>query len=70
MTEQTPYAPCSKKGAIRAQIAVELMDTVRAGNLTALIARSADFYGPRTKNSVPDVSSWNRLRKGRRRRGS
>jgi nucleoside-diphosphate-sugar epimerase len=55
MTEQTPAAPCSKKGAVRAEIATELMDQVKAGNLTALIARSADFYGPNTKNGVPNV---------------
>jgi nucleoside-diphosphate-sugar epimerase len=55
MTERTPYAPCSKKGAIRAQIATELMEEVEAGNLDAMIARSADFYGPRTANSVPNA---------------
>ncbi len=46
MTEQTAYAPVSKKGEIRARIATTLMDEVKAGNLTAMIARSADFYGP------------------------
>jgi nucleoside-diphosphate-sugar epimerase len=55
MTEQTPYAPTSKKGEIRARIATTLMDEVKAGNLTAMIARSADFYGPRTKTAVPNV---------------
>jgi nucleoside-diphosphate-sugar epimerase len=55
MTEATPYRPCSKKGEIRARIATALMDEVRAGNLTAMIARSADFYGPNTKNGVPNV---------------
>lgn len=52
MTEKTPYAPCSKKGEIRARIATVLMDEVKAGRLTAMIARSADFYGPDTQNSV------------------
>lgn len=46
MTEQTPNAPVSNKGEIRARIATTLMDEVRAGRLTAMIARSADFYGP------------------------
>jgi nucleoside-diphosphate-sugar epimerase len=55
MTEQTPYAPCSKKGAIRAQIATTLMEEVKAGNLTAMIARSADFYGPNVANSLPNA---------------
>jgi len=55
MTEQTPYAPCSKKGAIRAEVATTLMGEVAAGNLVAMIARSADFYGPSSANSVPNA---------------
>jgi nucleoside-diphosphate-sugar epimerase len=55
MTEETPYAPCSKKGEIRARIATTLMNEVKAGNLSALIARSADFYGPDTEHGVPNV---------------
>ena len=55
MTEQTPFRPCSKKGEIRAQIATMLLDEVKTGNLTALIARSADFYGPRASTGIPNV---------------
>jgi nucleoside-diphosphate-sugar epimerase len=50
MTEETPVKPSSKKGEIRAQIAGMLLDEVNRGSLTALIARSADFLGP--KNSI------------------
>jgi nucleoside-diphosphate-sugar epimerase len=64
MTEQTPYAPCSKKGVIRTKIATALMDQVEAGNLTAMIARSADFYGPNTKNGVPNVLVFEPFAKG------
>jgi nucleoside-diphosphate-sugar epimerase len=51
MTEETPVNPSSKKGKIRAHLAQMIMDEVKAGKLTALIARSADFYGPGIKNS-------------------
>lgn len=46
MTEDTPINPPSKKGKIRAEIAQMIWDQVKVGKLTALIARSADFYGP------------------------
>ena len=46
MTEETPFRPCSRKGEIRAEIATTLLNEIKAGNLTALIARAADFYGP------------------------
>ena len=55
MTEQTPFNPCSKKGEIRAKIATTLIDESKAGGLVAMIARSADFYGPDTRNGVPNL---------------
>lgn len=66
MTENTPYAPCSKKGEIRAQIATTLMNEAKTGNLTAMIARSADFYGPDAQNGVPNVLVFEPLAKGKR----
>ncbi len=64
MTENTPYAPCSKKGEIRAKIATALMNEVQAGRLSAMIARSADFYGPDTQNGVPNVLVFEPFAKG------
>jgi nucleoside-diphosphate-sugar epimerase len=52
MTESTPYNPNSRKGEVRAQIATTLMDEVKAGNLTGMIVRGADFYGPGAKLSL------------------
>jgi len=46
MTEETPFKPTSKKGNVRAAIAAMLLDEMKEGNIKALIARAADFYGP------------------------
>ena len=51
MTEQTPVNPVSKKGVIRAKILQMLLDRIEEGSLQALIARSADFYGPGIKGT-------------------
>lgn len=51
ITEDCPVNPASKKGMIRKQIADLILQHVNEGKLTALIARSADFYGPGIKNS-------------------
>jgi nucleoside-diphosphate-sugar epimerase len=51
MTEGTPIRPVSKKGVVRSQIARMLLDEVESGHIKALIARSADFYGPSLKNA-------------------
>ena len=46
MTEETPFHPVSKKGRVRAEIANMLLEAMNVGKIRALIARSADFYGP------------------------
>ncbi|WP_207512349.1 NAD-dependent epimerase/dehydratase family protein [Longitalea luteola] len=67
MTEATPFNPCSKKGEIRAAIANQLLQETRAGNLQAMIARSADFYGPiGFKTSVPNLLVIQNLLKGKK----
>lgn len=51
MTEETPVKPSSEKGKVRTEIANMILNEIAKGELTALIARSADFYGPGIKNS-------------------
>jgi nucleoside-diphosphate-sugar epimerase len=55
MIEQTPFTPCSRKGEIRAQIASTVLNEITKGNLIALIARAADFYGPGVRTSVANL---------------
>ena len=67
MTEDTPINPVSKKGLVRTHIANMLMDETKKGNLHALIARSADFYGPSIKNtSVLTETVFNNFSKGKK----
>jgi nucleoside-diphosphate-sugar epimerase len=51
MTEETPIGPSSLKGKVREEVAGRIMQQVATGKLKALIARSADFYGPGIKNT-------------------
>jgi nucleoside-diphosphate-sugar epimerase len=64
MTEETPFNPCSKKGQVRAQIATTLLNEIKAGKLSALIARSADFYGPDARTSVANILVFEKFAKG------
>ncbi len=67
MTEDTPYNPVSKKGEIRAKLANSLMAEVRNGNINAIIARAADFYGPYSeKTSLPGIMVIENLSKGKK----
>ncbi len=62
MTESTPANPVSKKGEIRAGISERILSESAAGNIKALIARSADFYGPDAGNSLLKLFVFDKLR--------
>lgn len=67
MTEESPINPPSKKGEIRAEILRMIMREVEAGKLTALVARSADYYGANIKNtSVLTETVFNPLASGKK----
>lgn len=46
MREDTPVAPCSRKGELRARAAAELLEARARGDLRVTIGRASDFYGP------------------------
>ena len=47
MTEETPFNPVSKKGEIRAKIATQLLNEMKAGNIKAIIAQVGGFLRTR-----------------------
>lgn len=66
MTEASPIQACSKKGEVRQQLHEMIMNEVEKKTLTALIARSADFYGPDNKNSALNMMVVDNLMKGKK----
>lgn len=66
MTEDASILPPSKKGEVRRKLQEMIMEEVKKGNLRALIARSADFYGPDNKNSVLSIMVLDNLMKGKK----
>lgn len=66
MTETSPIHAPSKKGAVRQQLHEMIMNEVENNNLTALIARSADFYGPDNKYSALNMMVVDHFMKGKK----
>ncbi len=66
MTEASPINPPSKKGAVRKEISDMLMAATRGKGLQALIARSADFYGPDNLKSLVTEMICKNLAKGKK----
>ena len=66
MTENSIINPSSKKGAVRKEIADMLLTEVQSGKLIALIARSADFYGPNNDRSFLIEIVYKNIKKGKK----
>ncbi|MBT8377708.1 MAG: NAD-dependent epimerase/dehydratase family protein [Ignavibacteria bacterium] len=66
MTEETPIKPDSEKGKVRAKISQMILEEVEKGNLQAIIARSADFYGPATPLSFVNIMVFDNFKKGKK----
>jgi nucleoside-diphosphate-sugar epimerase len=52
MTEETPARAKDSKGALRAQLANELLEANRAGDCEVAIGRSSDYFGPAGTSSA------------------
>lgn len=66
MTESTPVNPSSRKGKVRERINRLLQDETEKGNLTALVARAPDFYGPGIKNAALNEAVLTPLKQGKK----
>ena len=66
MTEESRVSPASRKGQVRKRISEMLLNAESKGKITALIARSADFYGPDNKNSFVNEMVLKNLAAGKR----
>lgn len=66
MTEETVINPPSRKGDVRKRISEMLMTASREGLIKALIARSADFYGPDTQNNFITQMVLKNLKDGKK----
>jgi nucleoside-diphosphate-sugar epimerase len=66
MTEESPIKPDSEKGKVRAELNKMIMNEIEQGNLKAIIARAADFYGPNTSPSFVNIMVFENFEKGKK----
>ncbi len=66
MTEESPTKPDSEKGKVRAELNKMIMNEVEQGNLKAMIAKAADFYGPDTPLSFVNIMVFENFKKGKK----
>lgn len=65
MVEGSHLNPPSKKGVVRLAIVERINEAIAKNNLKALIARSADFYGPNSQNGILNILVLDNVKKGK-----
>lgn len=66
MTEDSKLNPPSKKGMVRREVVDMIWDAVKQNRIQAIIARSADFYGPGNDKSVLITTVVDNYKKGKK----
>ncbi|HEY8284689.1 MAG TPA: NAD-dependent epimerase/dehydratase family protein [Chloroflexota bacterium] len=66
MTEDLPYAPVTRKGRLRQQLAEALIAAHTQGQVRAVIGRATDFYGPGVVTSTIGERFFTALLAGKR----
>jgi nucleoside-diphosphate-sugar epimerase len=66
LTEDSPVAPCSAKGAQRAELASELLGACARGDVAVTVARACNFFGPHVVTSaIFGASFYERMLSGK-----
>jgi nucleoside-diphosphate-sugar epimerase len=65
LTEDLPYAPNTRKGAVRARMSEELMEAHSSGRVRVAIGRASDYFGPRVLVSAAGEQIFGRAVQGK-----
>ena len=65
LTEDLPYAPNTRKGAVRARMSEELMEAHSSGRVRVAIGRASDSFGPRVLVSAAGEQVFGRAVEGK-----
>ena len=65
LTEGLPYAPNTRKGAVRAMMSEELMEAHQSGRVRVAMGRASDFFGPRVLASAAGEQVFGRAVQGK-----
>src|ERR687889_367358 len=65
LTEDLPYAPNTRKGAVRSRMSEELMEAHSSGRVRVAIGRASDYFGPRVLVSAAGEQVFGRAVQGK-----
>jgi nucleoside-diphosphate-sugar epimerase len=65
LTEESPFAPVGRKGAVRAKMAAMVLDAMAKQSLNAVICRAPEFYGPGKTQSITNALIFHKIKQGK-----
>jgi nucleoside-diphosphate-sugar epimerase len=66
MTEESRVDPATKKGKVRAELVKMIFDAIEKRRLTAMVTRSADFYGKNVKTGFLNIGVIDNFKKNKK----
>lgn len=66
LTEDTPFAPVGRKGAVRAAMATMVLQEMARGEIPVVIGRAPEFYGPGNTQSITNALVFDKLKMGKK----
>lgn len=66
LTEESPFAPVGKKGAVRKYLAEMLLQEMKTGQIEAVICRAPEFYGPAKTQSITNTFIFDAIKENKK----
>jgi nucleoside-diphosphate-sugar epimerase len=64
--EGNPFLATGMKGKVRSRVSTLLLNSIHHGEITALICRAPEFYGPRNTHSITNALVFDNIRKSKK----
>jgi len=66
LTEETVFDPVGRKGKVRKEMAEMILNEIKSGELTAVICRAPEFYGPAKTQSITNTLIFNNIKQDKK----
>ncbi|KRD57884.1 NAD-dependent dehydratase [Flavobacterium sp. Root935] len=66
LTEETVFDPVGRKGKVRKEMAEMILNEIKSGELTAVICRAPEFYGPAKTQSITNTLIFDNIKQNKK----
>lgn len=66
LTEETAFIPYGRKAKVRQKMAEMVLKEIKSGDLTAVVCRAPEFYGPAKTQSITNTFIFDNIKAGKK----